>query len=43
MIKTETTTEIEQFDWFIKQIQTYLASGWLSERSCEKTSCLRTF
>ena len=43
MNKTETTAEIELFDWFIEQIQTHVASGWLSERSCEKTSCPRTF
>ena len=36
-------TEIEQFDWFIERIQTRLAFGRLSERSDEKTSCLRTF
>ena len=29
-------TEIEQFDWFIKRIQTCVAFGWLSERSAEK-------
>ena len=32
-------TEIERFDWFIEQIQTRVAFGWLSERSGEKTSC----
>ena len=36
-------TEIERFDWFIERKQTRLAFGWLSERSSEKTSCLRTF
>ena len=36
-------TEIERFDWFIERIQTRVAFGWLSERSGEKTSCLRTF
>ena len=30
--------EIEQFDWFIERIQTRVAFGWLSERSCKKTS-----
>ena len=29
-------TEIERFDWFIKQIQTRVAFGWLSERPGEK-------
>ena len=24
-------TEVEQFDWFIKQIQTCVVFGWLSE------------
>ena len=36
-------TEIERFDWFIERIQTRVTFGWLSERSGEKTSCLRTF
>ena len=36
-------TEIGRFDWFIEQIQTRVAFGWLSERSGEKTSCPRTF
>ena len=36
-------TEIERFDWFVERIQTRVAFGWLSERSGEKTSCLRTF
>ena len=36
-------TEIERFDWFIERIQTRVAFGWLSERSGEKTSFLRTF
>ena len=36
-------TEIERFDWFIERIQTHLAFGWLSERSAEKTSCLKNF
>ena len=35
--------KIEPFDWFIEPIQTRVAFGWLSERSGEKTSCLRTF
>ena len=35
--------KIERFDWFTEQIQTHVASGWLSKRSCEKTSCPRTF
>ena len=35
--------EIERFDWFIEQIQTRVAFGWLSERSGKKTSCPRTF
>ena len=35
--------EIEQYDSFIEQIQTWIAFGWLSEYSGEKTSCLRTF
>ena len=35
-------TEIERFDWFIERIQTPVAFGWLSERSGEKSSCLRT-
>ena len=34
-------TEIERFDWFIERIQTQVVFGWLSERSCEKTSCPR--
>ena len=29
-------TEIELFDWLIKQIQTCVAFSWLSERSGEK-------
>ena len=29
-------TEIERFDWFIEQIQTRVAFGWLRERSGEK-------
>ena len=29
-------TEIELFDWFIKQIQTCVAFSWLRERSGEK-------
>ena len=29
-------TEIKRFDWFIKQIQTRVAFGWLSERPVEK-------
>ena len=36
-------TEIERFDWFIERIQTRVAFDWLRERSCEKTSCSRTF
>ena len=36
-------TEIERFDWFIEQIQTRVAFGWLSERSAEKTSRPGTF
>ena len=36
MNKTEATTEIEWFDWFIEQIQTHVASGWLSEYPYEK-------
>ena len=36
-------TEIKQFIWFIEQIQTCLAFGWLRKRSGEKTSCPRTF
>ena len=36
-------TEIARFDWFIEQIQTRVAFGWLSERSREKTSRSRTF
>ena len=36
-------TEIEGFDWFIEQIQTHLAFGWLSERSAKKTSCPKNF
>ena len=35
-------TKIERFDWFVERIQTRVASGWLSERSDEKTSCPRT-
>ena len=35
--------EIGRFDWFIEQIQTRVAFGWLSERAHEKTSCSRTF
>ena len=35
--------EMEQFDWFIKWIQTRVAFGWLSGRLGEKTSCQRTF
>ena len=45
-IRNNKPTEIEQFDWFIEQIQTRVAFGrllWLSERSGAKTSCLRTF
>ena len=34
--------EIEQIDWFIEQIQMWVAFGWLREHSAEKTSCLRT-
>ena len=34
--------ELEQFIWFIEWIQTYMAFGWLSECSGEKTSRLRT-
>ena len=34
--KNSKRTEIEQFDWFIEQIQTHAAFGWLSERSGEK-------
>ena len=29
-------TEIEQYDWFVEQIQTLVAFDWLSERSREK-------
>ena len=36
-------TEIERFDWFVERIQTCVTFGWLSERSCEKTSRSRTF
>ena len=35
--------EIEQIDWFIEQIQMWVAFGWLREHSAEKTSCLRTY
>ena len=28
-------TEIERFDWFVERIQTRVAFGWLTERSCE--------
>ena len=35
--------EIGWFDWFIEQIQTRVAFGWISERSRKKTSCSRTF
>ena len=35
--------EIGRFDWFIEQIQTRVAFGWISERSRKKTSCSRTF
>ena len=34
-------TEIEQYDWFVEQIQTLVAFDWLSERSGEKTSHAR--
>jgi len=34
-------TEIEQYDWFVEQIQTLVAFDWLSERSREKTSHAR--
>ena len=36
-------TEIERFDWFIEQIQTHAAFGWLNERSGKKISWPRTF
>ena len=36
-------TEIEQFDWSIERIQTYVAFGWLNERSGKKSLCPRTF
>ena len=36
-------TEIELFDWLIELTQTRVAFGWLSERSCEKTSCPKNF
>ena len=36
-------TEIEEFDWFIKWIQTHVAFGWLSKCSSEKSSLPRTF
>ena len=29
-------TEIEQYDWFVEQIQTLVAFDWLGERSREK-------
>ena len=29
-------TKMEQFDWFIERIQTFVAFGWLSESSGEK-------
>ena len=32
-------TEIERFDWFVKQIQTSMGFGWISGPSAEKTSC----
>ena len=32
-------TEIEWFDWFVKQIQTSMGFGWINEPSAEKTSC----
>ena len=35
--------EIGRFDWFIEQIQTRVAFGWISERSREKTSCSKGF
>ena len=35
-------TEIERFNWFIEQIQTRVAFGWLRERSGAKKSCPRT-
>ena len=36
-------TEIERYDWFIERTQRRVGFGWLSERSCEKTSWPRTF
>ena len=39
----QTQQTIGRFDWFIERIQTRMAIAWLSERSGEKTSCLRTF
>ena len=32
-------TEIQQFDWFVAQIQTCTGFGWISEPLAEKTSC----
>ena len=36
-------TEIERFDWYIKQIQTRMGFGWLSEYSAEETSHPKNF
>ena len=35
--------EIERFDWFIEQIQTRVAFGWLSERSGKKNFMPKNF
>ena len=37
--RSDIQTEIEQFDWFVEQIQTRTGFGWISESSAEKTSC----
>ena len=36
-------TEIERLDWYIEQIQTRMAFGWLSECLTEETSCPKNF
>jgi len=41
--KNKKQKKIERFDWVIKQLQTRVTFGWLSERSGENTSCPRTF
>ena len=38
----QTQQTIGRLDWFIERIKTRMAIAWLSERSGEKTSCLRT-